>query len=762
MKPAHKNGSRPGPFILRRRAPIVMLSSLVVGVAFAVGHHAFYASLAGTLVSSDPIKLGGWTTTQQQINVAIGTALAFGVKASLILACSTAYMQLVFGAINTGTFKLSHLDNWFGGLNDFWSLLCVVICWRYPLLTLVALTCWLLPLAAIISPASLSVVFDRINPSPSRDALAPQPAFDSMSLAKYYFRQNDAGTFMAYTGPSEEVSRIAIASATQGVILPIEPAGTNATWQDTIVAPRLACEDTDLDIQRDIRDNLIDFYKNITNNSDWFDWTTIMFDYLAWSAYSDDLVPTPFKNDINNGWRLQDALNGAARVPYGNGKATDVFFAILPRAAWELPPSKHGFSLKGLEDSSTDPDVKAEHQRLLMEWYWEGSTMLHCRLLPTIYTLNFTYDGPNQAQHIHVLDMKNSVGVGYNRTNLQASGPHYTFVSQDPSPATVLAGAPVAATRSSSLPARFSTAVAGAPVAATRSSSLPASAIMARSTVPDLPLRLKSDSEENVNASNITQLAQHALRISSWGSIQQAAMALFLGASKSLNGTPGRAFIPNGFGGQIGSMSFETRAFTTALSESRELGQLAHPPPTASNITNTTSGLAFEQAASLLPNVTQHVARPLKTVIEEMFLNITLSMASNKDQQYKPDSPLAPPSVRITEVLYGNVYSYSVDKLWLAYGIAIGISLLNLLVGFSSLLRTRASFTDNFSTMVRIARNADIETDMYEERLPGKDPLPKHMAHAELRLRRIDQLFDPKHLGRVTVTDRRQSSDLGS
>ncbi|CAK1361801.1 hypothetical protein CB0940_02870 [Cercospora beticola] len=751
MKQSRDNGAHSGPFVLRWRAPLVMLSSLIVGVAFAVGHHAFYASLVGTSVSSSPIKLVGWTTTQQQVNVAIGTALAFGFKASLILACSTAYMQLVFGALNTETFKLSQLDNWFGGLNDFWSLLCVGTYWRYPLLTLVALTCWLLPLAAIISPASLSVVFDRIHPSPSRDALAPQPAFDSLALAQYVLSPNEAGKSIGWIGPSDEVSRIAIASATQGIILPIEPPGTNATWQDTIVAPRLACEDTNLDLQREIRDNLIDFYKNITNNMDWDGWTTIMFDYLAWSAYSDDLLPTPFKNDIYNGWTLQDALNSDARDPYNNGRATDIFFAILPRATWELPPSDHGFSLTAsYENRTTDPEVKAENQRLLMDWYWEESTMLHCRILPTVYTLNFTYSGPNQAQHIDVLDMKDSVELDSNSTSVQANGPYYSFVSENPSTATVLAGAAVAATRSSSLPARFST-------------STSAPTITARSTIPDRPLRLKARyAEWNVDVSNITQLAQHSLRLSSWGAIQQAAMGLFLGASKSQSGNAGRAFIHTGFSGAIGSMSFDTRAFTTALSESRELGQLVGPPPTAEDITNATSGLAFDQAASLLPNVTKSVARPLKVVMEEMYFNITLSMASNKNHQYNPDSPLAPPTTRITEVLYGNVYSYSMDKLWLAYGIAIGISVLNLIVGFAALLRTGASFTDNFSTIIRIARNATIEADLYEEHLPGKDSLPKHMADAELRLRKSDQLLDPKHHGRVTVTERRPSSDLGS
>lgn len=167
---SHRDGSKV-QFGVHWRAPVVMMSSLVVGTALAVGHHAFYASLAGSAVSSDPIKVVGWTTTQQQINIAIGTAFAFVVKASLILACSTAYIQLLFKAINRTDFKLSTLDNWFGGLNDLWSLGCLSSYWRYPLLTLVALTCT--PTRRVKGARSWSVSRSSLHPKRSLYARLP-------------------------------------------------------------------------------------------------------------------------------------------------------------------------------------------------------------------------------------------------------------------------------------------------------------------------------------------------------------------------------------------------------------------------------------------------------------------------------------------------------------------------------------------------------------------------------------------------------------
>ncbi|KAM3422755.1 hypothetical protein BST61_g239 [Cercospora zeina] len=748
MKHAYQNSAQSAPSILRWRAPIVMLSSLFVGVAFAVGHHVFYASLEGTSVSSNPIKLVGWTTTQQQVNIAIGTALAFAFKASLILACSTAYMQLVFDAINKETFKLSHLDNWFGGLNDFWSFLCVGSYWRYPLLTLVALTCWLLPLAAIISPASLSVVFDRINPSPSRNALPPQPAFDSLEMGTYFFSQMDAGMYISYAGPTKEVNRIAVAAATQGTILPIDPPGTNATWQSIMVAPRLDCGDIDRYTKQDIRDNLIDFFKNATNDGDWAAWTNIMFDYLAWSAASNDLLPTPFKNDIDNGWTLKDFSESGPKMSYRLGTGVDMFFAVLPRVTEDSrPPELRGPLPVGIIAKNTT--ANDEGQKLLMDWYLGDSTMLHCRAVQTKYTLNFTYDGPDQAQRVRVIDMQDAVAIDFNSTAVYANGPEYTYTSKDPSTATVVAGAPVRATRSSSLPARFSTAIATPTIAA-------------RSAPIDRPLRLKGQDEMDIDVSNITESARHSLRLASWAAIQEATMSLFLGASRTDYLSPGRAFISVGLGGLQSSRYFQTQAFSTVLAKTRELSQLSSKTLTAEQITNVSSGVAFDQAASLLPNVSTNGTRLMKDVLEEIFLNITISMASNKAHLYHADSPLAPPPVWITEVLYGNVYSYALDKLWLAYGIAIGISVLNVMVGFFAIFQNRASFTDNFSTIVRIARNATIEADMHEEDLPGKDALQNHIAEAELRLLKHNPLLDSKQHGRVTIIERRPSSDLDS
>lgn len=659
------------------RAPVVMVSSLLVGTALALGHHAFYASLAGSSVGSDPIDIAGWMTTQQQINIAIGTAFAFVVKASLILACSTAYIQLLFKAINRTSFKLSTLDNWFGGLNDLWSFGCLASYWRYPLLTLVAITCWLLPIAAIISPASLSVVFDQIHPSPMLSVAVPQPALDSMALAIYSVTTTSGMQRISWKGPSDEVSRVASAAAAGGAILPINPPAANASWELDFTAPRYVCDPMDDDLINLITDNLIVYFNNATSNGSWTEFSSIMFSYLSWTDYSNATSPVPFVQTTSSiaSWKIQNA--GLFKEV-----GVDLFVTIVPRAvninhepSLPLDPS----------DPREGKQAMIEDKITLMKWYFETATMLRCKSMPTTYHVGFSYTG-SQDQHIEILSAADATEF-------------YTYDS-----------------------------------------------LLWANVTDDEQLALFGYDEEGVH-NNITAWSTEILRLGSYYSIQSATDSLLTGAANS------RAAKGHGLITQVEEKrpdwSFQTQVFTTVLANTEELRALNVNLGVfgAYNLTLNESGPAFDEAQSLLASTSNEPVRHFKDVLEELYFNITLSMASSPLLIYNTSSPLAPPPTNVTLTVFGNVYSYGMDKLWLAYGIAIGVTLLNVLVGLWAIAQTGASFTGNFSTIVRVAKNALIEEDMQENTLPGRDPLPKRLAQAEMRLSEGESLLGTKRYG---------------
>lgn len=101
--------------------------------------------------------------------------------------------------------------------------------------------------------------------------------------------------------------------------------------------------------------------------------------------------------------------------------------------------------------------------------------------------------------------------------------------------------------------------------------------------------------------------------------------------------------------------------------------------------------------------------------------------------RYNASSPFAPLNVSVTIDRYGNVYSYAAEKLWLAYGLAIGIVFIDVVFGLITMWQQGVSYTANFSTIVRAAKNADLDAETQEDDHAGKDPLPEHLAHAHFR-----------------------------
>lgn len=124
------------------RAPAMMAGSLLAAIAFAVGHHLFYSNLAGQVVPIGNYTIAGFTVSVQQANIASGTALAFLVKACLVLAIGTAYTQVFWQSVSGRSTTVSMLDRLAAALQNFLLLLHWMVWWKYPLLLLVALIAW--------------------------------------------------------------------------------------------------------------------------------------------------------------------------------------------------------------------------------------------------------------------------------------------------------------------------------------------------------------------------------------------------------------------------------------------------------------------------------------------------------------------------------------------------------------------------------------------------------------------------------------------
>ena len=122
-----------------------MIVTLATGTAFAVVHHLFYVGLDTQKVSTANITIAGINTSQQQLNINIGTAFAFLVKAFLATSVGIAFVQVFWQMLlkaNPKPLMLNRVDTIFSLWSNFWSLFMVRHWWRSPVLFLLALIIW--------------------------------------------------------------------------------------------------------------------------------------------------------------------------------------------------------------------------------------------------------------------------------------------------------------------------------------------------------------------------------------------------------------------------------------------------------------------------------------------------------------------------------------------------------------------------------------------------------------------------------------------
>ncbi|KAF7186308.1 hypothetical protein HII31_12383 [Pseudocercospora fuligena] len=661
------------------QTPLLLLSSLLIGTCLAIGHHAFYQSLDATPVDSNRFDLAGWTTSQQQLVSVAGVLFAFVVKASLILCASIAYIQLFFRAIQTRDFRLKTLDQWFAALGDIRSLFGIAAIYRYPVMTLIATTTWLLPLASVFSPAALSVAFDLIQPSPISSVRVPQPPFESVAMSSFELKPGVWETNIPVTmsGPSEETARIVNAVASGGSILPIQPPSSNASWQLSFEAPRLSCYDIEGDLYRQVRQNIFNAFNASRQNFPFapnaFYGPTInsgMFSYLSWmddyrlGTTTKQTLPFQYNVEGDEEWHLSDQTRLSNIYVHGSNLSIGVFpnANIIPTGNWS--------EILLTQNTTDTPYIWRDWEKaanLMMDWYLLDATLLRCELSNANYTLNFTYI--NQEQHISIVSVTELPTIKQVFNNLS-----------------------------------FNTSTKG-------------TLAITGTTIDDEAVGSTPD-----------EIARNSQRSLSYTALWQATLNVILGASNEPYDMLGGATFQND--------TYRTQVFSTKLMDTVEMNKLHKGVLNAQELTNKTSGQVYDIADSLLPLPgTQSQARqPLKEALEELFFNITVSIMSSDTLQYNSSNPYAPGPVNVTFAHYGNIYVYEPSKLWIPYGIAIGLSILNAICGFWAIFDTGASFTADFSTLARLIKNAEIATEMREDVAPGKDPLPRRIGEAKFKL----------------------------
>ncbi|KAL4768995.1 hypothetical protein BDW60DRAFT_210403 [Aspergillus nidulans var. acristatus] len=208
------------------RCPTLMVGLVISGAMLSVGHHYYYTSFGGARVAS---------REQQTWAIRIGTGFAFLIKSCLVSAVGLAAVQVTWATLRRKSVRLSGIDSMFAVRGSPLAFLTLDL-WLYAkTLTVLAIVSWLIPLTAIVTPATLSVVtypaWDEI------ERLVPSVNFDLS-----YWRDEVTYSEIAIRSPSVDMARVFTAMASSAQVLPVSAPFSNSSYELSFWGPSYKCQ----------------------------------------------------------------------------------------------------------------------------------------------------------------------------------------------------------------------------------------------------------------------------------------------------------------------------------------------------------------------------------------------------------------------------------------------------------------------------------------------------------------------------------------
>ncbi|KAF2755332.1 hypothetical protein EJ05DRAFT_98513 [Pseudovirgaria hyperparasitica] len=234
--------------------PFLMVLLFFLGVLGAIAHHIFY------------MKLNGKPADNQLWMVRYGTALAFFTKATLVGSVILSYRQRIWQTFRKKAMTMGAIDGLFAATEDPTMFIKWEMIRNAKLAVLMAVASWLIPIAALLSPASLTT---DITQSVINATCTSAPAIDFGLEGIYDFRndsqkgfrslifynstdlkQKTEGWFDYFDQPSKDTKRL----VNTAIYLkrPVQPdnslnthceAGWNCTYTVHLIGPGYKCDE---------------------------------------------------------------------------------------------------------------------------------------------------------------------------------------------------------------------------------------------------------------------------------------------------------------------------------------------------------------------------------------------------------------------------------------------------------------------------------------------------------------------------------------
>ncbi|KAJ5353700.1 hypothetical protein N7541_006264 [Penicillium brevicompactum] len=226
--PIPKDDYSPAVWGLGWRSPTLMVGLFLGGLALSVGHHLYYKSHDNTLVKS---------AEQQTWTIRIGTGFAFLVKTLLVAAIGIAAVQQMWATLRKKSVNIRGIDAMFSILSDPLAFFVPDMWICAKTLTVLAIVSWLIPLTALITPATLSVHLKTTSTT------------TQMNVPTVKFTKDFWSNWASYGGagfisqPSYIINRLFTATSSSAAIIPLTPPLPNSSYTLQFWGPSYKCQD---------------------------------------------------------------------------------------------------------------------------------------------------------------------------------------------------------------------------------------------------------------------------------------------------------------------------------------------------------------------------------------------------------------------------------------------------------------------------------------------------------------------------------------
>ncbi|CAN9173861.1 unnamed protein product [Alternaria alternata] len=301
-------------------APAKMLSLFIAGIALAVGHHCYYRSLAGTKVMPTDIAASAWDIDRQEWKIRFGTAFAFLAKTCLATSIAIAYTQHIWATCREKAYSISGLDAMFNATSDVLAFASADLTLRSKVAALLAALVWLLPLSALITPATLTIVPVLVSDTVSSQV--PQIYFPPGSgTGSPVLDAESSNIYLWNSMPSALLTRTSMAAASSMSILSMPPGISNSTYIMSFNGPSLKCEEPNPDLRGAI-DQVSQAFEqrvggNVGSESAYMAFTPNFLGYANYSGNTTDFAS--FADECILGGATCTFLPGNLSLVYQNG-----------------------------------------------------------------------------------------------------------------------------------------------------------------------------------------------------------------------------------------------------------------------------------------------------------------------------------------------------------------------------------------------------------------------------------------------------------